>query len=68
MGVFLNRCITLMVADLYRYKWSSCRSQWLRGLRHVLSMTTRTLGSQVRILLGAWMCVRIFLCCVVLCR
>jgi hypothetical protein len=29
---------------------------------------TLTLGSQVRILLGAWMCVRVFLCCVVLCR
>jgi hypothetical protein len=26
------------------------------------------IGIEVRILLGAWMCVRVFLCCVVLCR
>jgi hypothetical protein len=38
----------------------------LGGLRHVLSSATRTLGSRVRILLGAWMCVRVFLCYVVL--
>jgi hypothetical protein len=31
-------------------------------LFHVLSSTVRTLGSHVRILLGAWMCVHIFLC------
>jgi hypothetical protein len=45
-----------------------CRSQWPHGLRHVLSSAARTLGSWVRIPLEAWMCVRIFLCCVVLCR
>jgi hypothetical protein len=45
-----------------------CRSQQPISLRHVLSTTAWTLGSQVRILLGAWMCVRVFLCCVVLCR
>jgi hypothetical protein len=37
------------------------------GLRHVLSTSAWTLRSQVRILLGAWMCVSVFLCCVVLC-
>jgi hypothetical protein len=33
--------------------------------RHVLSLTVQTLGSRVRISLGAWMCVRFFfvLCC-----
>jgi hypothetical protein len=46
----------------------SRRSQWSHGLRHVLSSTARTLGSWVRIPLEAWMCVRVFLCCVVLCR
>jgi hypothetical protein len=45
------------------------RSQWPRHLSHVLSSTARTLGSWVRIPLEAWMCVRVFLCCVVLwCR
>jgi hypothetical protein len=44
------------------------KSQWLSGLRQVLSSAARTLGSQVRILLGAWMFVCVFLCCVVLCR
>jgi hypothetical protein len=44
------------------------RSQWPRGLRQVLSSAARTLGSQVRILLGAWMFVCVFLCYVVLCR
>jgi hypothetical protein len=38
------------------------RSQELRSLRHVLSLTARTLGSRVRIPIGAWMCVRVFLC------
>jgi hypothetical protein len=32
------------------------------GLRQVLSTTAWTLGSQVRILLEAWMCIRVFLC------
>jgi hypothetical protein len=44
------------------------RSQWPRGLRQVLPSPARTLGSLVRILLGAWMCVCVSLCCVVLCR
>jgi hypothetical protein len=45
------------------------RSQWPHGLRQVLSSAARTLESQIRILLGAWMCVRVFFCvCVVLCR
>jgi hypothetical protein len=59
----------------YKVEWKSVsrgtgRKKRLNttGLRHVLSSTTRTLGLQVRILLGAWMCVRVFLCCVVLCR
>jgi len=34
---------------------------------YVLSSTTRKLGSRVRIPFKAWMCVRVFLCCVVLC-
>jgi hypothetical protein len=46
----------------------NCGSQWPRGLRQVLSSAARTLGSQFRILLGAWMCVCVSLCCVVLCR
>jgi hypothetical protein len=44
------------------------RSQCPSGLRQVLSSAARTLGSQVRILLWAWMFVCVFLCCVVLCR
>jgi hypothetical protein len=32
----------------------------------VLTTTAWTLRSQVRILLGAWMCVRVFLCCFLL--
>jgi hypothetical protein len=44
------------------------RSQWPSGLRQVLSSAARTLGSQIRILLGAWMFVCVFLCCVALCR
>jgi hypothetical protein len=44
------------------------RSQWQSGLRQVLFSAARTLGSHVWILLGAWMCVWVFLCCVVLCR
>jgi hypothetical protein len=40
----------------------SRRSQWPRTLRQVLSSAARTLGSQVRILLGAWMCVCVSLC------
>jgi len=35
---------------------------------HTVFVTAQTLGSQVQIPLGAWMCVHIFLCCVVLCR
>jgi hypothetical protein len=45
-----------------------CRSQWPRGLRRVVASTARTLGSRVRILFGAWMRVRVFLCCVFLSR
>jgi hypothetical protein len=43
-------------------------SQWPTGLTHVLSSAARTLGSWIRVPLEAWMCVRVFLCCVVLCR
>jgi len=43
------------------------RSQWPRGLRHVLSSASTTLGSWARIPLEAWMCVCVFLPCVVLC-
>jgi hypothetical protein len=50
------------------FKKPSSRYQRPRGLRHVLSSAAQTLGSQVRILLGAWMCVCVSLCCVVLCR
>jgi hypothetical protein len=38
------------------------------GLRHVLTSAARKLGSWVWISLEAWMCVRVFLCCVVLGR
>jgi hypothetical protein len=41
----------------------SSRSQWPRGLRHVLSSTARTLGSRVRIPLEAWMCLRLSVFC-----
>jgi hypothetical protein len=34
----------------------------------VVPVKARTLGSQVRILLEAWICVCVSLCCVVLCR
>jgi hypothetical protein len=44
------------------------RSQKPSGLRQVLSWVARMLRSQVRILLGSWMCVCVSLCCVVLCR
>jgi hypothetical protein len=37
------------------------------GLRQVLYSVARILRSQVSILLGAWMCVCVSLCCVVLC-
>jgi hypothetical protein len=43
------------------------RSQWPSGLKHVLSWAARTLGSWVRIPLEARICVRVFLCCVVVC-
>jgi hypothetical protein len=43
------------------------RSQYPSRLRQVLSSVARMLRSQVRILLGAWMCVCVSLCCVVLC-
>jgi hypothetical protein len=45
-----------------------CRPQWPSGLRHLLSLAARKLGSWVRIPLQAWMCVRVFLCCFILCR
>jgi hypothetical protein len=42
-------------------------SQRPSGLRHVLSEDARSLGLCVRIPLEAWTCVRVFLCCVILC-
>jgi hypothetical protein len=54
--------------SFWSYNLYEGRSQWQRGLRHVLSSAARTLGSQFRILLGEWMCVAFFLCCVDLCR
>jgi hypothetical protein len=56
-------CILLYI---YCYRYLGSRwSQWPRGLSYVLSLAARTLGSHVRIPLGACMCVRIFsvLCC-----
>jgi hypothetical protein len=47
-------------------KEGTSRSKWQSGLRHVLSSVARTLGSWIRIPLEARMCVRVFLCCVVL--
>jgi hypothetical protein len=49
-------------------KFWKCRPQWPRVLRHVRSLADWTLGSWFRIPLEAWMCVRVFLCSVVLCR
>jgi hypothetical protein len=40
-----------------------CRSQWPRGLRHVLSSLFRTLWSWVLIPLKAWMSVCTFILC-----
>jgi hypothetical protein len=37
-----------------------CRSQWPRGLRHVMSSSTQALGSWVRIPLEAWMSVQVY--------
>ncbi|KDR19807.1 hypothetical protein L798_04740 [Zootermopsis nevadensis] len=42
------------------------RSQWPRGLRH-LPRAAWSLGPWVRIPLKAWMFVRVFLCCAILC-
>jgi hypothetical protein len=42
------------------------RSPWPSSLRHVLSSAARKLGSWVRNPLKAWMCVPVFLHCVVL--
>jgi hypothetical protein len=55
------RSIIVVVVVVVVISWS----QWPRSLKQVLSSAARTLGSQVRILLGAWMCVRVFsvLCC-----
>jgi hypothetical protein len=58
----------LTLLDLVTLIICGGRSQQPSGLRQVLSTTAWTLGSQVRILLGARICVRVFLCCVVLCR
>jgi len=44
-----------------------CRPHWPRGLRHVLSLTALALWSCVWITLWAWMCVRVSLCCALLC-
>jgi hypothetical protein len=56
------------VVNIFPWVTFNRRSQWPRGLSQVLSSAARTLGLQVRILLGAWMCVCVSLCCVVLCR
>jgi hypothetical protein len=53
--------------EINKWKYFLIQSQWPSLLRHVLSSATRTLGSCVRIPLEAWKCVRVFLCCVVLC-
>jgi hypothetical protein len=57
-----------LVIIILEWNLGKCRSQWSRGLRHVLSSAARTLGSQFRNLFGAWMYVRVIPCCVVLCR
>jgi hypothetical protein len=43
------------------------RSQWPRGLGHELSSPAQTLGLWVQIPLEAWMSVRLFCVCAVLC-
>jgi hypothetical protein len=45
----------------------SCRSQWPLGLRHEPSSSALTLGSWVRIPLGAWMSVWVYFVFVLLC-
>jgi hypothetical protein len=55
-GIFVIVLTDLLLSFILRLG----RSQWPRSLRHVLFSTARTLGAQVRILLGAWMCVRVF--------
>jgi hypothetical protein len=43
------------------------RSQWPLGLRHELSSPAQTLGSWVPIPREAWMSVRVYYICAVLC-
>jgi hypothetical protein len=51
----------------YMFPCLFSRSQWPSGLRRALSSAARTLGLWIRIPLEEWMCVRVFLCCFVLC-
>jgi len=59
---------TIYFIVLYLCNFILSRSQWPRSLRYVVYSTAWTLGSRVRIPLGAFIYVRVFLCCVVLCR
>jgi hypothetical protein len=47
-------------------KLLSGQTQWVSGLKHILSSAARSLGSWVQISFEALTCVHIFLCCVVL--
>jgi hypothetical protein len=71
----LSRSLSTVEVAFQQYKLyiskeivTESRSQWPCGLRQVLYSAAWTLGSWVRIPLEAWICVRVFLCCVVLCR
>jgi hypothetical protein len=52
--------ITYWFQDFIIINYWSHRSQWMRGLRHELSLLSRTLGSWVRITLKAWMSVCVY--------
>jgi hypothetical protein len=58
------------IYTLYICTYTSCRSRWPSGPRHVLSSFARKPGTRVRIPYKAWMfgvCMRLFCICVVLC-
>jgi hypothetical protein len=57
----------LLFLRIMFYMNFSCRSQWPRGQTHEPSSPAQTLGLWVRVQLDAWICVRLFCVCVVLC-
>jgi hypothetical protein len=65
MNSFRKEMLYNIVTEVYIPMKLVSRSQWPRGLRHVLSSAAGTLGSWVRIPLEAWP--RFFCVCVILC-